>query len=242
MDPGLKLTRLILPTPEEKHLSTTLPYRSLVGFLMWIALGSRPDIQYAVSYLSQFLDCFGQTHYDAAKRIVRYLKGTRLLKLHLGGGAVDLVGFTDASYANCLDTRCSMSRYCFSLGSGLISWSSRKQKTVSTSTCETKYVAASDSCKETIWLRTLLNAIDIPQTIPSPLKCDNNAAITLSSDPSFHNRVKHIDIKYHYIRECVDAKALDVVYVNTKDNIADAFTKPLDPKPFSRMRSLMGLR
>jgi Reverse transcriptase (RNA-dependent DNA polymerase) len=115
MDPGLKLRRLIL-TPEEKLLLSRLPYRSLVGYLMWIALGSRPDIQFAVSYLSQFLDCYGQAHYDAAKRVLHYLKGTRDLKLHLGGGNVNLLGFTDASYANCLDTHRSMSGYCFSLG------------------------------------------------------------------------------------------------------------------------------
>jgi hypothetical protein len=130
----------------------------------------------------------------------------------------------------------------FSLGYGIISWSSRKQKTVSTSTCEAEYVVACDSCKEVVWLRALLNAIDIACAEPTQLLCDNNAAIILSGDPSFHNRVKHIDTKYHYIREHVEAKTLTVAYVNTKDNIADAFTKPLDPKPFTRMRELMGLK
>jgi hypothetical protein len=163
------------------------------------------------------------------------------MRLQLGGGNVDLTGYTDASYANCLDTRRSMSGYCFSMGSGIILWSSRKQKTVSTSTCEAEYVAATESCKESVWLRALLNAIDIPQSAPTPLKCDNNAAIILSSDPSFHSRVKHIDIKFHYIRECVENKAVEVTYVNTKDNLADAFTKPLDAKPFCHMRGLMGV-
>jgi hypothetical protein len=93
-----------------------------------------------------------------------------------------------------------------------------------------------------VWLRALLNAIDIPQLSATPLKCDNESAITLSGDPSFHNKVKHIDIKYHYIRECVDNNTIAVTHVNSKNNLADVFTKPLDPKPFLQFRDHMGVR
>jgi hypothetical protein len=208
---------------------------------MWIATGSRPDIQYVISHLSQFLDCYQNIHWEAAKCVVRYLKGTRTMKLELGGDKIQLLGYTDASYATCPDTRQSVSGYSFTLGSGLVTWSSRKQRTVSTSTCEAEYVAACDVTKEAVWLRALLNSVEINQTRPIPLLCDNNGSIVLTGDPSFHNRVKHIDIKYHYIRECVDRGDVDVSYVNTKDNIADAFTKPLDTKSFRRMRDLMGV-
>lgn len=182
------------------------------------------------------------THWDAAKRVLRYLKGTRELKLHLGSRSpIQLIGFTDADYANCPDTRKSISGYCFSLGSGMVSWATRKQKTVSLSSCEAEYIAAAEACKECTWLRSLLEALGLCQPSPTPLLCDNQSSITLARDPSFHARVKHINVKYHYIRECIELGELYIHWVNTKDNIADAFTKALDPKAFFRLRTFMGL-
>ena len=245
MDPNLKLSwNSVAPTAavDLKRLEI-IPYRALVGSLMYISIGTCPDISFAVQQLSQFLDCFNLTHWEAAKRVVRYLKGTRGLKLYLGGPVVaNLCGYTDSSFANCVDTRKSVSGYCFSLGSGLVSWAARKQKTVSTSTCESEYVAASDASKEAVWLRRLLLGLLHPQVKATPLRCDNNGALVLTGDPSFHARVKHIDIKYHYIRELVEANILKVDYVHTKSNIADVFTKPLSLQPFLVMRDRMGLR
>jgi Reverse transcriptase (RNA-dependent DNA polymerase) len=244
MDPGVKLSR-VSPGPVSEEAAKRLalvPYRALVGSLLYVSMGTHPDISFAVQQLSQFLDCYNLTHWEAAKRVVHYLKGTRNLKLHLGGPKVaELVGYTDSSFANCVDTRKSVSGYCFTLGSGVISWAARKQKTVSTSSCESEYVAASDASKETVWLRALLLGLCHPQRTPTPLRCDNNGAIVLTGDPSFHSRVKHIDVKYHYIRELVENGTLDVRYVNTKLNVADVFTKALAPKPFAYMRRLMGL-
>jgi hypothetical protein len=244
MDPGVKLTRHAhgtLSDEDAKRLSL-VPYRALVGSLLYVSMGTRPDILFAVQQLTQFLDCYTLTHWEAAKRVVRYLKGTRKLKLHLGGQKVaELMGYTDSNFANCVDTRKSVSGYCFSLGSRLVSWAARKQKTVSTSSCESEYVAASDASKEAVWLRALLLGLCHPQCNVTPLRCDNNGSIVLTGDPSFHSCVKHIDVKYHYIRELVENKAIDVRYVNTKLNVADGFTKPLAPKPFQQMQSRMGL-
>ncbi|KDQ06824.1 hypothetical protein BOTBODRAFT_120967, partial [Botryobasidium botryosum FD-172 SS1] len=243
IEPGIRLSRNGSPrTTEEIEQMKKVPYRPLIGTLMYIAVGTRPNIMFAVQYLSQFLDCYGAAHWEAAKRVARYLKGTRDLQLNLGGQyTTRLIGFTDSSYASCVGTRCSVSGYCFPLGSGLASWASRKQKTVATSTCKAEYVAASDASKELVWIRALLEGIGYPQEGPSPLLSDNNGTIFLLGDPSFHNKTKHIDIKYHHIQECIAKKTTLVSYVNTHDNIADAFTKALDTKQFVQLRGFMGL-
>jgi hypothetical protein len=169
---------------------------------MYLAIGTRPDIAHAVQQLCRHLDCYGPVHWEAAKRVVRYLKGTRDLQLVLGGDhPARLLGFTDSDFANCPDTRRSVSGYCFSLGSGAITWCACQQKTVSLSTCEAEYVTASDTSKELTWLRTLLHEIEFTQPSATPLLCDNTGGITLSEDASYHSKVKHIDIAVHAIRE-----------------------------------------
>jgi len=244
MDPGLKLRR---PNPSEmtthdKAELAKFPYRSLVGCLLYLSIASRPDITYAVQQLSQFLDSYSYAHWNAAIRIVRYLKGTRELKLVLGGtNPIGLVGFTDSDWANCLDTRRSVGGYAFTLGSGVISWTTRKQKTVASSSCEAEYTAAFECGKEAVWLRTLLSSIDFAPAASTPILCDNNAAINLSEDPSLHQRVKHIDIKFHFLRERVHSGDLKLSYVNTHDNIADIFTKALDTTKFEKLRLFLGL-
>jgi hypothetical protein len=245
MVPGLKLRRIIkssLSTTDQDNLSK-LPYRSLVGSLLYIAISTRPDISYAVQQLSQFLDSFSYEHWNAAIRVVRYLKGSRNVKLHLGGSNdMTLIGYSDSDWANCPDTRRSVGGFTFSLGSGVVSWSARKQKTVAVSSCEAEYVAAFNAAKENSWLRTLLQNIGHPHSGPTTIHCDNNAAICLSEDPLLHDRVKHIDIKFHFLRERFHSGELKLKYIPTKDNIADIFTKPLEGPQFLRLRGFLGLR
>jgi Reverse transcriptase (RNA-dependent DNA polymerase) len=244
MDPGLKLHRpdKSLLSKQDAERLTKIPYRSLVGCLIYLAVGTRPDISYAVQQLSQFLDNYSNTHWTAAVRVVRYLKGTRDLELTLGGAnPIKIMGFTDSDWANCPDTRRSVGGYLFTLGSGPISWQSRRQRTVATSSCEAEYTAAFEASKEAIWLRTLLSSIGFSPTSSTDLLCDNNATITLSEDPAFHARVKHFDVRYHFLRERVQSNEITLSYVNTKDNIADIFTKPLDTTNFTRLRTFLGL-
>ncbi|KNZ81024.1 Copia protein, partial [Termitomyces sp. J132] len=236
-----------------------LPYRQLVGGLLWLAVSTHPDIQYAVQQLSQYLDCFTYTHWNAAMRMLQYLKGTRTLGISLGGSnPIQLVGFMDSDWANCLDmrrsvgdsdwancldTQCSIGGYAWSLGSGAVSWAARKQKTVAASSCEAEYMAAFESAQECIWLRALLKGIDHDITDkPTPILCDNNAAIKLSEDPTLHSRVKHVDIKYHFLRERAQSNEICIRYINTKYNVADLFTKALPASQFKRLRDLLGLR
>jgi hypothetical protein len=142
---GLQLTMpdKTLPIPKEiANWVERTPYRSLVGSLMYIAVGTRPDILYAVGRLSAFLDCYRLEHWEAAIHVVQYLKGTRTLGLTLGGSNnLELIGYSDSDYANCIKTSRSVAGYCFTLGLGMISWHSRKGQTVADSTCYAEYMA-----------------------------------------------------------------------------------------------------
>jgi Reverse transcriptase (RNA-dependent DNA polymerase) len=244
MEAGLVLSRqsdTVLTRQEELDL-LDIPYRRLVGLLMYLAIATRPDIALAVQKLSQFMNYYRPVHWNAAKRVVRYLKGTRNLQLRLGGtNPTKLVGFTDASYACCPDSGKSVGAYCFSLGAGMISWAARKQKTVAQSTCDAEYIACAEAARECMWLRMLTAEINLIQPHPTPLLTDNESALALAKDPRFHARAKHINTRCHYIRECIDNSDIYLSYVNTDDNIADILTKPLAAPNFLRLRSFLGL-
>ena len=243
-EPGLRLSKVDSPKTDDKHAAVTcLPYRELIGSLMYLSIGTRPDIVFAVNHLCRFLDCFGRAHWEAAKRVIRYLKGTRDLRLVLGGDHVMwMLGYTDSDYALCPDTRRSTSRFCFSLGSGMVSWSSHQQKHITLSTCEAEYVAASDAFQELIWLHHLLTGLDFCQPTASPLLCDNNGAITILTDPAFHTKLKHINTKYKFLHERVSDSQLYLHRVPSKDNIADVFTKVLPHGTFTCFCMHMGLQ
>ena len=218
------------------------PYRELVGSLMYLAIGTRPDIVFTVNQLCRFLDCYGKVHWEAAKRVVRYLKGTCTLRLILGSEhVVRLLRYTDSDYASCPNTHRSTTGYCFSLGSGVISWASRHQSLVTLSTCEAEYIAACEASQELVWLHQLLAGLHHRQATASPLMCDNNGTIVLSGDPAFHSKLEHTQIKYKFLRECVDDSQVYLPHVPSQDNIANAFTKVLIPRVFARHCVAMGL-
>ena len=243
---GLQLRRPDRTVPTPSHIiewAERTPYRSLVGSLMYIARGTRPDIAYAVSRLASYLDCYRPEHWQAAVRVLRYLKGTRDLQLTLGGqGPLQLVGYSDSDYANCPDSSRSVSGHCFTLGSAMISWSSRKQRIVADSSCYAEYIALHDSAREVIFLRQLLDGLHLLPSRATPVHCDNNAASILSEDHVFHARVKHIRVKYHVIREMVENGEVAVTRIRSSDNTADILTKPLARPDFLRLRHGLGLR
>jgi hypothetical protein len=244
METNLHLSRIPPGSlePDVMARMACMPYHQLVGSLNYIACGTCPDISFMQQQLSRHLDSYGPAHWEAAKRVLCYLKGTCDLHLTLGGPHVtQLHGFTDASFATCPDTLRSVGGYCFSLGSGMITWSTRTQKTVSLSSCKAEYITACHAAQEIVWLRALLLAIGFPQTAPTPLLCDNQGSIILSGDPSFHTHVKYVNIKYHYIREHVNANEIVIRWVEGLKNIADTFTKALPPKTFQLLHTAMGL-
>jgi hypothetical protein len=181
---GLRLERpdktVAIPPSTTDWMERT-PYRSLIGSLNYLAVASRPDIAFAVGRLASFLDCYCPEHWDAAIRVVRYLSGTRLLTLQLGGpNPLSLFGYSDSDYSNCKRTSKSIGGYCYSLGSGMISWASRKQKTVADSSCYAEYIALHDASHEAVFLRQLLSGVDLSPVRSTPLYCNNDAASQLT--------------------------------------------------------------
>ena len=204
------------------------PYRSIVGELMYIAIGTRPDIMYAVSHLSRFGANPGQMHWNALKHLLRYLKGTIDIKLVYYEGPMTIDAYCDADYAGDVDTRRSRSGFVFMMGGAPISWESRLQKSVAISTAEAEIIAASEATKEAISLRAILNEIGAIQDGPTHIRCDNQAAIAISQNPVDHGRTKHIEVRHFFVREKTQDKQVILEYVNTQENVADGFTKALD--------------
>jgi hypothetical protein len=227
MIPGIVYTKDQSPnSPEEAVQMKKTPYREAIGSLMYVAVATRPDIAFAVSALSQFLSNPGRAHWEAVKRVFKYLSGTKTLELTYGGERHGLEGYTDADGAT-QEHRHAMSGYAFLIDGGAVSWSSRKQELVTLSTAEAEYVAATHAAKEAIWLRKLIGELFPNLIMPTPLHCDNQAALKLATDDNYHARTKHIDIRYHFIRHVVATGALKLSYCPTEDMVADIFTKAL---------------
>ena len=168
----------------------------------------------------------GEAHWEAVKRIFWYLSGTRDYTLTYGGERHNLVGYTDADGAS-QDHHRAISGYAFLIDGGAISWSSRKQELVTLSTVEAEYMAVTHAAKECIWLRRLIGELFPTLLSPTTLYCDSQAALKLATDDNYHARTKHIDIRYHFIRQVVASRDIDVTYCLTDDMTADILTKAL---------------
>jgi hypothetical protein len=185
-------------------------YRSVVGSLQYLAL-TRPDISFCVNRVCQFLSAPTTEHWSAVKRILRYLHDTIDQGLYFTkSGSSLLSAFSDADWARDSDDRRSTGGFAIFFGGNLISWSSRKQQTVSRSSTEAEYKAIADATAELIWLQVLLREIGITLSRPRTLWCDNIGATYLSANPNFHRRSKHVEVDYHFVRERVSTRQLDV--------------------------------
>jgi hypothetical protein len=216
------------------------PYNQLIGSLLWVAQCTRPDVSFAVNRLSQFLKDPSDSHWTAAVWILRYLAATKDLRLRLGGSLV-FNGFSDANWAEDREDRRSTSAYTYRLGDGSISWKSRKQATVSLSSTEAEYKALLDSCKEGLWFRNVLTELSLRPKQAIPLHVDNEGAEALANNPEHHSRTKHIDARYHFVRECVKDSKIKILHVSTHDMLADMLTKPLPRLLLEKHRLMFGI-
>ena len=211
-------------------------YRSVVGALQYLTL-TRPDISFAVNKVCQYLHAPTSTHWTSIKRIVRYIKHTVSLGLQFRRSSSTLVSaFSDADWAGCVDDRKSTGGFAVFFGSNLISWSARKQATVSRSSTEAEYKSLANATAEIIWVESLLHELGIKQPRISCLWCDNLGATYLSANPVFHGRTKHIEIDFHFVRERVAEKKLDIRFIPSKDQVVDGFTKALPAKSFEEFK------
>eukprot|EP00253_Pinus_taeda_P005509 PITA_05509 len=190
---------LVAPPPPQQ-VDATL-YRQLVGSLIYLTT-TRPDLAYSVSVLSQFMSRPLDSHWNAANCVLMYLSGTcNYGLLYTDISDVTLAGYSDSDWVGNLDDRRSITGYAFSIGSGVISWSSKKQSTVALSSCEAEYQALSAATCEAIWLRRLLSDADESQKEATSIKTDNQSTIKLAYNPIFHKNTKHIDTQFHFVRE-----------------------------------------
>lgn len=204
------------------------PYSALVGSLLYLAITVRPDISYSVGVLSKYMSCPTMSHWLAAKGVLRYLAGTPSVGITYssGSGGGDLVGWCDADFAGDLDTRKSTTGYVFTISGGAVSWSSKRQPTVATSTVEAEYMAASAAAREALWLKKLVAELGQP-VAAVPICCDNQGALSLLHNPVLSDRSKHIDVHHHFVRERVARGEVVFGWIPTREMTADVFTKPL---------------
>ena len=192
--------------------------------------------------MSRYIEAPTTTHFKAAKRILRYLKGTTDFGLYYSvSNDYKLVGYSDSDWAGDSDDRKSTTGFVFFLRDTAFTWISKKQPIVTLSTCEAEYVAAITCVSHGIWLQNLLKELNMSQVEPTEIRVDNKLAIALAKNPMYHDQRKHIDTRYHYIRECITKQDVKLEYVKSQDQIADIFSKPLKKEDFVRLRNTLGI-
>lgn len=216
-------------------------FQTVIGSLLYIMLGTRPDIAFAVTTLSRHAANPSQDHLNKALYICRYLIGTRSYSLvYDGASGLGLTACSDSDWANDPDMRRSVTGYFLKLANGIFSWTSRRQRTVALASTEAEYMAVSDCSRQVVWIRSLLSELGY-KLGPIPICADNQGSLFIAGNPVTERRSKHIDIRYHYIRECIAMKKVEVFFIEGSENPADMFTKNLGWVKFEKFRALLGL-
>ena len=220
-------------------------YQSIVGSIMYVTTQTRPDIAYAVSALSRHCINPGEHHLLAAKRVLRYLAGTTntgvTYKFTSNQDTLDLVAYSDSDWAGDSETRKSTSGYVILAGGGPIAWSSMHQRLVALSSCEAEYYGLGEVTKHVLWTQQLLQELGYsgPDRMPMEIRCDSTSAIALSKNPEFHRRIKHVSIRWHFIRQHQEQEDITINYVPTEDQAADGLTKALTTEKHRRFLQLL---
>jgi hypothetical protein len=247
---GMKPAKTPMPQGYIPIISTEAPdpktrtaFQQVIGSVLYLMLGTRPDIGYAVIKLSQMSANPTKEHLKRAVYIIQYLLSTRRYKLVYDGSKSDgLQGFCDSDWAQDMNDRRSQVGYVYELAQGSIFWSSNKQKSVALSSTEAEYMALCECVKQAKWVKTMLKELGF-NLDHVPIVCDNQGSIFLSSNPVTEKRSKHIDIRYHYIRELVqDSEEIQLQFTPGDENRADLLTKNLGHVKFFKFRAELGLQ
>jgi len=243
-DPDISLSQAMAPqNEEERQFMASVPYRSAVGSLLYAALHTRPDIAFAVNQLSMFVENPGPAHWEAVKRVFAYLRGTTDLGITLSAPTststpyLKITAYCDAAFANHVDTRRSTSGYIVFINGSPVSWKSKLQSVVALSSTEAEYISLAECAKEVLWNDALLKELNILDILDITILEDNMGAIKLSENPTLHQRSKHIDVKYHFIRQHLASGDFNVHYIETSKQLADQLTKNQTPPIFLSQRS-----
>ncbi|XP_028549623.1 uncharacterized protein LOC114579388 [Dendrobium catenatum] len=230
------ITKITALKSEDPPLFDALTYRRIIGSLQYLTL-TRPDIAYAVNMLSQHMHSPEPIHTVMLKKLLRYIQGSLDFGLPITKSTLLLRTYSDADWASDPATRRSTTGFCTFLGDTLISWSVKKQNTVSRSSTESEYRALASATADTIWIKRLLAEFGVTQSEPVEIFCDNTSTIALANNPVFHARTKHIEIDQRFIRDHILNKVILLLPISTIDQIADVLTKPLSTPRFKILRS-----
>nr|KYP72483.1 Copia protein [Cajanus cajan] len=216
-------------------------YRRLIGRLIYLT-NTCPDITFVVQHLSQFISKPRSTHQQAAAHILRYVKAAPGFGIFFSAKSViQLQGFSDSDWADCLDTRRSITGFSIYLGSSLISWKSKKQATVSRSSSKAEYRALASATCELQWLTYLLEDFGVSFLRPALLYCDNQSTLHIAANPMFHERTKHIELDCHLVREKLHSGLLKLLPITSANQLAGIYTKALPPGAFNFLQCKLGM-
>ncbi|KAJ1704540.1 hypothetical protein LUZ63_004319 [Rhynchospora breviuscula] len=216
-------------------------YRRLVGRLIYLTI-TRPELSYSVHTLAQFMHEPLEAHYDAALRVIRYLKGNPGQGVLLRADSkLQLNGYCDSDWASCPTTRRSLTGYFVLLGGSPVSWKTKKQPTVSRSSAEAEYRSMANATCELLWLKSFLKSLDVAHEKPMNLYCDSHAALHIATNPVFHERTKHIELDCHFVRDKIKDGFIATQYVRSSEQLADILTKALGKQQFHYLLSKLGI-
>jgi hypothetical protein len=239
--PHTKLTSDMCPASQTDNLQLQrIPYRSVVGSLLHLVMNTRPDIAYAVSQVCRFTSNYGVEHWNAVKQILRYLKGTPKLGIRLTGDPSNLLAYSDSDWAGDLDTRRSHTGFLIQLGGSPVIWKSKLQPCTTRSSFAAESVALASAADELLWTRCFLRSLGYrhPATM---VNVDNQSVIATLNGHKCPTRIKHVEVRFHWLKEHIGAKELHVTYCSTDQNVSDIFTKPLGKTLFYRHREALNL-
>ena len=227
---------------EGSRMADATLYKQLVGCLMYLTV-TRPDLMFVVCLIARFMSDPKEEHMLIAKRVLRYIRGTVDLGIfYKRSSGLSVLGFTDSDYARDVDDRKSTSGYVFLVNGAAICWSSRKQDIVTLSSTEAEYVAATSAACHSVWLKGILQELGAIDEECMDVMCDNSSAIKLSKNPVLHRTTKHINVRYHYLRNLASEGIMKLVFCGTNDQVADIMTKPIKLDQFEKLRRLLGMQ
>ncbi len=228
-------------TDAERAAMRSIPYLEAVGVILFLANTTRPDLSYAAAVLSRYCSGPGPAHWTGVKHVFRYLQGTQDYRLRIGGTSTDLSAYSDAAYGDCKDDGKSTSGHVVFMDRGAVTWSCRKQPVVAQATMESELVGANLAGRDVVHIRTAMDELGRPQLSPTTLFVDNQAAIKVASEQDYMGRAKHMQLRWFWLRDQIEAGDIRIEYIPTAEQVADIFTKPLGAEKHRRFCRMLGL-
>lgn len=243
MEPGNTLKLNNLPKSNDDILKLEkIPYQNAIGALIYVLQATRPDLSYCISTLSKFNKDFDPVHWEAFKKVFRYLKGTMHYRLcFTKNGNENAIGYSDSSWQSDPDDYRSVTGYVFKYQGAAVSWNCKRQSTIALSSTEAEYYALTEANKDAIWIRSFILELNSELYQPILINCDNKGAIDLSKNSNFGARTKHITLRHSFLKDTIDNGIVQIDFVPTQNMLADPLTKAVPKKAIEDFTKYIGL-